>query len=134
MVSYLRIEYSTYQFWEESKGGGLESTPPPWSLRYRKKRGTERVNELQFEDVVINNQYFNDGFFCILFRGFTSSPFLLSSMNSSSKIPSSCCRNGNCLFNVNQVSLCSMCAQGKLRNRVLRYNHPLLQVGVFFRF
>ena len=33
MLAYVHIEYSTYQFSEESK-----------SLRYRKKRGPERVN------------------------------------------------------------------------------------------
>ena len=42
MVAYVHIEYSTYQFSEESKGG-MESTPPP--LMYRKKRGPERVKE-----------------------------------------------------------------------------------------
>ena len=38
----MHIEYSTYQFSEKSKGGEVESTPPR-SLRYRKKRGPERV-------------------------------------------------------------------------------------------
>ena len=43
MVAYVHIEYSTYQFSEESKGGGDRTGPPP-SLRYRKKLGPERVN------------------------------------------------------------------------------------------
>ena len=42
MVAYVHIEYSTHQFSEESKGGGGESIPLR-SLRYRKKRGPERV-------------------------------------------------------------------------------------------
>ena len=42
MVAYVHIEYSTHQFSEESKGGW--NPPPPRSLRYRKKRGPERVN------------------------------------------------------------------------------------------
>ena len=42
MVAYVHIEYATHQFSEELKGG-VESTPPPRSLRYRKKRGPERV-------------------------------------------------------------------------------------------
>ena len=42
MVAYVHIEYSTYQFSEELKRGGIH--PPPRSLRYRKKRGPERVN------------------------------------------------------------------------------------------
>ena len=29
MVAYVHIKYSTYQFSEESKGGGVESNPPP---------------------------------------------------------------------------------------------------------
>ena len=41
MVAYVHIQYSTYQFSEESKGGGIHS-PPARSLRYRKKRGSER--------------------------------------------------------------------------------------------
>ena len=28
MVAYVHIEYATYQFSEESKGGGLDSPPP----------------------------------------------------------------------------------------------------------
>ena len=44
MVAYVHIEYSTYQFSEESKGEGGGIHPPPRSLRYRKKRGPERVN------------------------------------------------------------------------------------------
>ena len=35
MVAYVHIEYSTYQFSEESKGE-VEFTPPPRPLRYRK--------------------------------------------------------------------------------------------------
>ena len=46
MVVYVHIEYSTYQFSEELKGGGGGIHPPPWSLWYRKKRGPERVNML----------------------------------------------------------------------------------------
>ena len=42
MEAYVHIEYSTYQISEESKGGGPGG---PRSLRYRKKRGPERVNE-----------------------------------------------------------------------------------------
>ena len=38
MVAYVHIEYSTYQFYEESKGD-WNPTPP----RYRKKRGPGRV-------------------------------------------------------------------------------------------
>ena len=38
LVAYVHIEYATYQFSEESKGG-VES------LRYRKKHGPERVKE-----------------------------------------------------------------------------------------
>ena len=30
MVAYVHIEYSTYQFSEISKGGGVESTPGPY--------------------------------------------------------------------------------------------------------
>ena len=41
MVAYVHIEYPAYQFSEESKGGW--NPPPPRSLRYRKKRGPERV-------------------------------------------------------------------------------------------
>ena len=36
MVAYVHIEYSTYQFSEESKGGGWNPTPPPGPC------GTER--------------------------------------------------------------------------------------------
>ena len=42
----MHIEYSTYQFSEESKGGVVESIPPPRFMRYRKKRGPERVKAL----------------------------------------------------------------------------------------
>ena len=45
MVAYVHIEYSTCQFSEESKGGGIQP-PHPRSLRYGKKRGPERVNYL----------------------------------------------------------------------------------------
>ena len=41
MVAYVHIEYSTYQFSEESEGGGIHSHPR--SLRYPKKRGPEGV-------------------------------------------------------------------------------------------
>ena len=41
MVAYVHVEYSTCQLSEKSRGGGAESTPP-WSLRYRKRRGPER--------------------------------------------------------------------------------------------
>ena len=42
MVAYVvHIEYYTYQFPEESKGGG--STNPPPVLAVPKKRGPERV-------------------------------------------------------------------------------------------
>ena len=44
MVAYVHIEYSTYQFSEESKGGGGGESTPLRPLRYRKKRGPERVN------------------------------------------------------------------------------------------
>ena len=37
------IEYSTSQFSEESKEGGGAEIHPPRSLRYRKKRGPQRV-------------------------------------------------------------------------------------------
>ena len=43
MVVYVHIEYSTYQFSEKSKWGGIHYPPPPRSLRYRKKRGPEGV-------------------------------------------------------------------------------------------
>ena len=44
MLAYVHIEYSTYQFTEESKGGGRGGViHPTRSLRYRKKRGPERV-------------------------------------------------------------------------------------------
>ena len=46
MAAYVHIKYSTYQFSEESKGGGGESTLPPRFLRYRKKRGPERVKHV----------------------------------------------------------------------------------------
>ena len=46
MVAYVHIKYSTYQFSEESQGGGMESTPPrPCSTE--KKRGAEKVNSTQ---------------------------------------------------------------------------------------
>ena len=62
MVAYVNIEYSAYQFSEESKGGGVESIPPslPRSLRYRKKRGPGRVNGV--ENICI----------CVFFVGFMS--------------------------------------------------------------
>ena len=41
MVAYVHIEYSTYQFSEESKGGGG-----------RKKRGPERVKKVSDTDSV----------------------------------------------------------------------------------
>ena len=41
MVAYVHIEYSTYQFSEESKG--WNPPPPPRFLRYRNKCGHERV-------------------------------------------------------------------------------------------
>ena len=41
MVAYVHIEY-TYKFSEESKGG-WNLTPPP--VRYRKKRGPQRVKK-----------------------------------------------------------------------------------------
>ena len=45
MVAYVRIEYSTYQFSEESKGGrGMESIPPG-PCGTEKKRGPERVKK-----------------------------------------------------------------------------------------
>ena len=52
MVAYVHIEYSTHQFSEESKGGGVESTPPSRSLRYRKKRGPERVKGTVQRDAI----------------------------------------------------------------------------------
>ena len=42
MVVYVHIQYSTYQFSEESKGGGWNPTLPRF-LRYRTKHGPERV-------------------------------------------------------------------------------------------
>ena len=42
MVAYVHIEYSTYQFSEESKGRGVDFTP--LSLWYRKRRGPVRVD------------------------------------------------------------------------------------------
>ena len=38
MVAYVDTEYSTYQFLEESKGGG-------GGIRYQEKRGPERVEK-----------------------------------------------------------------------------------------
>ena len=50
MVAYVHIEYSTYQLSEESKGRGMESNPPPLrSLRYPKKRGTEKVKGVRLD-------------------------------------------------------------------------------------
>ena len=49
-LSKLKILYSTHQFSEESKGG-VESTPPR-SLRYRKKRGPERVKYIQLTQLI----------------------------------------------------------------------------------
>ena len=46
MVAYVHIEYSTYQFSDESVGEG-DGIHPPWSLRYRIKRGPERVKKIQ---------------------------------------------------------------------------------------
>ena len=45
MVAYVNKEYSTYQFSEESKGGGIH--PPP-VLAVPKKRGPERVKLIFF--------------------------------------------------------------------------------------
>ena len=39
----MHIEYSTYPFSKESKGGGSTPHPPTWSLRHRKKRCPKRV-------------------------------------------------------------------------------------------
>ena len=44
MVAYVHIKYSTEQFWVESN----HPHPPPPSLRYRKKRGPGRDNNLLF--------------------------------------------------------------------------------------
>ena len=42
MVAHMHIEYSTCQFFRRMEGGdGIH--PPPWSLRYQKKRCPERV-------------------------------------------------------------------------------------------
>ena len=43
MVAYVHIEYSIYQFSEETKGGWNQPPPPSRSLRYWKKCGPERV-------------------------------------------------------------------------------------------
>ena len=52
MVAYVHcaFKYSTYQFWEESKGG----PPPPGPYGTpKKKRGPERVNVLKHSEIKI---------------------------------------------------------------------------------
>ena len=56
MVAYVHKEYSTYQFLEESKGGGWNPTPPR-SLRYRKKRGPERVKFLRMKNLPVKHRF-----------------------------------------------------------------------------
>ena len=48
----MHIEYSTYQFSEELKGGGLWNPTPPRSLQYQKKHGPERVKTYSFLKLV----------------------------------------------------------------------------------
>ena len=44
MVAYVHIEYSTYQFSEESKGGGIH-LPPPGPCGTENKRGPKRLKK-----------------------------------------------------------------------------------------
>ena len=52
IVAYVHMEYSTYQFPEESKGGGIPPPPPPVPCGTEKKRGPERVKQMQYRFAV----------------------------------------------------------------------------------